>query len=110
VESLKTIVNAFADYARPAQISARPVNLNHLVRDVVELYRAERGPAGADVVPLRAGDAAARPGTIRLKLELARDLPPFVADGGRLRQVLHNLLLNARDALAQQPRPVIRIR
>ncbi len=109
VESLKALVNAFADYARPAQVEARPVNLNHLVRDVVELYRAERGPAGADTLPLRGHDGDEPGGNIKLKLELERNLPAIVADAGRLRQVLHNLLLNARDALAQQARPVIRI-
>ena len=109
VESLKGLVNAFADYARPAQIAPRPVNLNHLVRDVVELYRAERGPAGADTMPLRGGEGQEFAGNIKLKLDLARELPSITADAGRLRQVLHNLLINARDALGQQPRPVIRV-
>ena len=43
------------------------------------------------------------------KLELDADLPRITADPGRLRQVLHNLLLNARDALAATPKPVIRL-
>jgi nitrogen fixation/metabolism regulation signal transduction histidine kinase len=109
VESLKGLVNAFADYARPAQVAARSIDLNHLVRDVVELYRVERGPAGTDTVPLRASEGRGRAADIKLKLELASDLPPIFADAGRLRQVLHNLLLNARDALVQQPRSEIRI-
>lgn len=109
VESLKGLVNAFADYARPAQLTARLIDLNHLVRDVVELYRIERGPVGGETITLRGGDGQGRGANIRLKLELAPSLPAIVADAGRLRQVLHNLLLNARDALAQQPKPTIRI-
>ena len=109
VESLKSIVNAFADYARPTQIHAKPIDLNDLIRDVIEMYRAERGPTGADTIPLRGGDAGEPASNVTLRLELAQTLPPIVADPGRLRQVLHNLLLNARDALTQQAKPVIRI-
>lgn len=109
VEALKGLVNAFADYARPAQITPKPIDVNDLVRDVIELYRAERGPASADTIPLRGSEGDGPAGNVKLKLDLARDLPPIVADAGRLRQVLHNLLLNARDALSHQAKPAIRI-
>ncbi len=109
VESLKALVNAFADYARPAQIAPKPIDLNDLIRDVIELYRAERGPASVDTIPLRGSEGEGPASNVKLKLDLARDLPPIVADAGRLRQVLHNLLLNARDALVRQAKPTIRI-
>jgi len=111
VEALKSLVNAFADYARPAQLQTEPLDLNDLIRDVVELYRAERGPTGDDVVPLRADESASgeRGAPVLLKLELDAELPRLAADAGRLRQVLHNLLLNARDALAGQPKPLVRV-
>jgi nitrogen fixation/metabolism regulation signal transduction histidine kinase len=109
VESLKALVNAFADYARPAQIAPKPINLNDLVRDVIELYRAERGPASVDTIPLRGIEDDGPATNVKLRLDLASDLPPIVADAGRLRQVLHNLLLNARDALARLAKPTIRI-
>jgi nitrogen fixation/metabolism regulation signal transduction histidine kinase len=109
VESLKGLVNAFADYARPAQVRAFPIDLNHLVRDVAELYRVERGPIGADTIVLRGAEGKERSANIKLKLELDATLPAFLADAGRLRQVLHNLLLNARDALAQEPKPAMRV-
>ncbi len=111
VEALKSLVNAFADYARPAQLQTEALDLNDLVRDVVELYRAERGPSGDDVVPLRAADSATgeRGAPVLLKLELDARLPRLAADAGRLRQVLHNLLLNARDALTGLAKPLVRL-
>jgi len=109
VESLKGLVNAFADYARPAQVRPRAIDVNHLVRDVVELYRVERGPVGTDTLVLRGAEGRERGSNIKLKLELDANLPAIMADAGRLRQVLHNLLLNARDALMQEPKATIRI-
>ena len=109
VEALKSLVNAFADYGRASQMDPRPVELNDLVRDVVELYRAERGVKSQGTVPLRAvGDPDSA--TVMLHLELDPELPAITADAGRLRQLLHNLLLNARDALKDAAKPSIRLR
>ncbi len=90
VEAMKSMVNAFSEYARPAPLHVQAVNLNQLIRDVVELYKSRANP-------------------VRYELELDESLPPLAADAGRLRQVLHNLLLNATDALTgtDQPRVVI---
>jgi nitrogen fixation/metabolism regulation signal transduction histidine kinase len=79
VEALKTLVNAFGDYARPPLLSRDPVDLNALVGEIIELY---------------AGDAG-----LRLRTRLAPALAALPADSGRLRQVLHNLLKNAREAV-----------
>jgi nitrogen fixation/metabolism regulation signal transduction histidine kinase len=109
VEALKSLVNAFADYGRAARMEPRPVELNDLIRDVVELYRAERGVKSEDVIPLRAADDQdAAP--VALRLELDPTLPTISADAGRLRQLLHNLLLNARDALKGVAKPGVRLR
>ncbi|MDH3513437.1 MAG: ATP-binding protein, partial [Gammaproteobacteria bacterium] len=109
VDSLKSMVNDFSEYARSAQMLSRPVNLNDLIRDVVELYKNTRS---AGVVPLRGGARTGKGKSARAvttRLDLDADLPQIPADPGRLRQVLHNLLLNSRDALAATPKPVIRI-
>lgn len=90
VEAMKSMVNAFADYARPAPAQLQTVNLNQLVRDVVELYKSRANP-------------------VRYDLELDETLPMLPADPGQLRQVLHNLLLNATDALAGTENPVLQI-
>ncbi len=90
VDALKSMVNAFSDYARPAPMQTETIDLNGLVRDVVELYHG-------------------RPHLADLKLELEPALPRIPADAGRLRQVLHNLLLNAADALAAVRAPRLHI-
>ncbi|MBI3576396.1 MAG: HAMP domain-containing protein [Gammaproteobacteria bacterium] len=120
VESLKSLVNAFSDYARAGGKQSRPVKLNDLIRDVVELYRGEanveevsararKSKGGADIVPLRRASSRGAGKAVTLRLELESRLPTISADAGRLRQVLHNLLLNARDALTGRPRPLVRL-
>jgi nitrogen fixation/metabolism regulation signal transduction histidine kinase len=83
VEALKTLVNAFGDYARPPQLRLAPLRLNALVDEVLDLY--EHDP--------------------RLRIERALDAsnPLVRADGGRLRQLLHNLIKNAIEASADSP-------
>jgi nitrogen fixation/metabolism regulation signal transduction histidine kinase len=44
-----------------------------------------------------------------LVFDLDEDLPEFMADSDRLRQVLNNLIINAKDALAQTLHPEIRL-
>ncbi|MHB8742755.1 MAG: sensor histidine kinase, partial [Sulfuricaulis sp.] len=115
VEALKSMVNDFSEYARSAQMRLQRVDLNDLIRNVVELYKNERGlAAAAGVVPLHLATAAkaGRAKGVRVvatRLDLDTDLPPISADPGRLRQVLHNLLLNAREALTSIPKPMIRV-
>jgi nitrogen fixation/metabolism regulation signal transduction histidine kinase len=79
VEAMKAMVNAFSDYARAPQIQLRDVDVNELVTDVVELYRASNSE-------------------ISIETMLADNLPPMEADADRLRQILHNLVKNALEA------------
>jgi nitrogen fixation/metabolism regulation signal transduction histidine kinase len=80
VESLKGMVNAFSDYARAPDLKLMPVDLNELVSEAAELYRAHETRASIEVH----ADA---------------DLPMIQADRGRMRQVLNNLITNALEAL-----------
>lgn len=113
VEALKSMVNAFTDYARPVYMQPAPMDFNALIRDVIELYGAEvLDTARGATTPKRSRGARRRAkGTVPLTVQLDLDphLPTIHADGGRLRQVLHNLLLNAREALVSQEVPTIRI-
>ena len=88
VEALKTMVNAFSEYARPPALQLRPLDLNALVEEVLELY---------DDGPQRHGADGERPGLHVLR-QLEPGLPPVEADADRLRQVLHNLLKNASES------------
>ncbi len=90
VESLKGMVNAFASYAQPVRMDLKPLNLNQLIQDVAELHQS--------------GD-----NSIRFTFQLDAELPELQADAGRLRQVLNNLIINARDALVHVDEPQIRI-
>jgi len=93
VDSLKEMINAFTNYARPLKIHFEQVDLNELIRDVVELYKSQ---AKTEV-------------KIEFHLDLDPKLPDIHADNGRLRQVLHNLLLNCQDALVHTAEPKISI-
>jgi nitrogen fixation/metabolism regulation signal transduction histidine kinase len=86
VEAMKEMVNAFSEYARAPRFEMTPVNLNRLVAEVTELYRGQ--------------DPARR---IRIRGALDPAASTLVADQGRLRQLLHNLLTNAVEALEGRP-------
>ncbi len=79
VEAMKNLVNAFRDYARlPApQLSA--IDLNALIREILNLYESFAS---------------------HIRLELEGELPLVQGDASQIRQVVHNILQNAQDALS----------
>jgi nitrogen fixation/metabolism regulation signal transduction histidine kinase len=88
VEAMKRLVNEFRDYARLPAAELKPVDLNALVSDVLQLYASENA-----VVPVYT--------------ELDPACPPIKADSQQIGQVIHNLLQNAQDA--QEGRPEGRV-
>ncbi len=85
VEAMKDMVNAFSDYARPSHIEPQAVVLDDFLAEVLALYgRAVRFEPGA-------------PGVV------------VDADPVRLRQVVHNLIKNAQEAVEQTAQPEIRV-
>ena len=80
VTAMKDMVKAFSDYARAPKLVIEPVDINLLIEDVADLYHGH--------------DA-----NIQLQTELDKQLPFIEADAGRFRQLLHNLIKNALDAL-----------
>lgn len=94
VEAMKEMVNAFSEYARAPEMDVSRFDLNQLVAEVAELYRAGSRETG------RAG---------RPKLKLDPALREIEADRGRLRQIIHNLLANAIEALEGVAEPEIRV-
>ncbi|WP_407279268.1 ATP-binding protein [Aromatoleum evansii] len=86
VEAMKNMVNDFRDYAKlPSPVLGR-LDLNALVGEVLNLY--ESSP-------------------VMIRAELGRNLPPVAGDASQMRQVIHNLLQNAEDALAGQEDGVV---
>ncbi len=89
VEALKDMVNAFTEYARMPAMDMTQFDLNELISEVAELYHHRHLP-------------------MDLQLDLD-DLPAVTADAGRLRQVLHNLIRNAQEAMEDNTEPSLEI-
>jgi len=89
VEALKSMVNAFGDYARPPQIDARALSINALAGEVVDLYENDQ--------------------RIQLTRQFAASDPSLRADAVRLRQLLHNLIKNSLEAVTGEHKPHIEV-
>jgi nitrogen fixation/metabolism regulation signal transduction histidine kinase len=88
VTALKNMVDDFRDYARTPAPQLRALDLNRLVSDVLALYEHS---------------------ATHIETHLQRLLPAVQGDPDQLRQVIHNLLQNAQDALAGAPEPRVEI-
>ncbi|WAC74441.1 ATP-binding protein [Roseateles sp. SL47] len=84
VQAMKQLVNEFRDYARLPAAKLAPLDVNALVAEVLTLY-AEAQEAG------------------RLVADLAQEPPLILGDAPQLRQVIHNLVQNALDAVSERP-------
>jgi nitrogen fixation/metabolism regulation signal transduction histidine kinase len=89
VEALKTMVNAFGDYARPPQLATRPIALHALVGEVLDLYENDQ--------------------RLSLTRQLAEGEPRVRVDAVRLRQALHNLIKNALEAIGETHKPQLQV-
>jgi len=88
VGAMKSMVTEFTEYARTPSAHLVSVNLNNLIKDVCALYGNERAP---------------------LVLRLDADLPEVAGDATMLRQMLHNLIQNAQDALVHEANPTVEV-
>jgi nitrogen fixation/metabolism regulation signal transduction histidine kinase len=84
VQAMKQLVNEFRDYARLPSAQLKALDLNALIHEVLSLY-AEPQDRG------------------RLAADLAPSLPHIKGDASQLRQVIHNLVQNALDAVHDRP-------
>lgn len=80
------IVRRMRSFATPTTTRRSSVDLHQLIREVLSLLAAELRSSG-----------------VRVDLRLDADLPPVVADGIQLQQVLVNLIRNAMDAMDRTP-------
>ena len=90
VQAMKALVNEFRDYARLPAAELLPLDLNALIAEVLALY-ATAQEAG------------------RLHADLEQDLPAILGDSTQLRQVIHNLVQNALDAVAERSDGRVRV-
>jgi len=79
VDAMKRLVNEFRDYARLPAAELKPVDLNALVQEILQLYDFDNA-------------------TVAVRTDLDPDCPLILGDAQQLRQVIHNLLQNAQDA------------
>ncbi|GGI55301.1 sensor histidine kinase [Oxalicibacterium solurbis] len=83
VAAMKRMVDDFRDYAKTPPAVLSPLDLNALIEEVLHLYLA-----GDDRDIIHA--------------TLAEGLPQIMGDQTQLRQVIHNLLQNAQDAVTEK--------
>ena len=86
VAAMKRMVDDFRDYAKTPPAVLSPLDLNALVEEILHLYTAgdERDIIHASLSP---------------------QLPQVMGDETQLRQVIHNLLQNAQDAVNDRALP-----
>ncbi|MBL8539773.1 MAG: HAMP domain-containing protein [Betaproteobacteria bacterium] len=89
VMALKGMVDAFSQYARSPEATLQSMDVNQLVREILTLYDAMGS---------------------HIRAELAPRVDPVFGHPGQIRQLVHNLLQNAQDAVAGSSDPRILIR
>lgn len=87
VAAMKSLVDAFAQYARLPSPRIERLVINVLVAEVLHMYED----------------------SLVIESHLAEGLPPVAGDPGLLRQVLVNLVKNAQEALETVDNPLIRV-
>ncbi len=87
VAALKGLVDAFSQYAKLPAPRIEPLDLNALIKEVAVLYEGHRP----------------------VSLNLAEGLPPVAGDPALIRQLLHNLLKNADEALVDVAEPRVEV-
>ena len=76
------IINNLLNFARFSESDFKEVNINSLMSETVSLLEHQLRKNG-----------------ITLKMELDKELPETLGNGGKLQQVFMNLFLNAKDAM-----------
>jgi nitrogen fixation/metabolism regulation signal transduction histidine kinase len=90
VEAMKQMVNAFSEYARAPDMKVARFDLNQLVGEVSDLYRAQDP-------------------RVSIRLVLDERMPEIEADRGRVRQIFNNLFTNSLEALEGQENGAIEV-
>ena len=87
IANLKAIIGRFSEFSRMPQPQLQAVDINELVRNVLEVHQAQLGLKGKPA--------------IAAELKLDDELGKVAADPDLLHRALANLVLNAIDAMPQ---------
>jgi nitrogen fixation/metabolism regulation signal transduction histidine kinase len=85
ISNLKGIIERFSEFSRMPQPRLQRVQVNELIRGVVQLFQAQLGAPGR--------------ANISCELQLEPQLDPVEADAELLHRAILNLVLNAQDAM-----------
>jgi len=96
ISNLKTIISRFTDFSRMPQPQLRPVQMNDVIRGVLQLFQAQLESPGR--------------GQISCDLQLDQRLEPIPADPELLHRAISNLVLNALEAMPEGGRLSLRTR
>jgi nitrogen fixation/metabolism regulation signal transduction histidine kinase len=91
VQAMKTLVNAFRDYAKLPAAKLQLLDLHALVVEVLGLYATAQESG-------------------HLQCSLGAQEPTIMGDSSQLRQVIHNLVQNALDAIRDRADGLVRVR
>ncbi len=88
VDRATRIINHMRLFGRKSEMTLVKVQVNDILRSAFEIFHQQLKVRG-----------------IVVAWDLQQDIPPILADSGRLEQVFINLLLNARDAIEEKCSP-----
>jgi PAS domain S-box-containing protein len=80
VEAMKSMVNAFTEYARSPRAVMQRIDINAMLEEIAVLYHQDNT-------------------SIAINLDLERTIPAIEVDNVRLRQLVHNLIKNSLETL-----------
>jgi nitrogen fixation/metabolism regulation signal transduction histidine kinase len=80
VEAMKSMVNAFTEYARSPRPVSQRIDINAMLEEIAILYHQDNTE-------------------IDIELDLERTIPSIEVDNVRLRQLVHNLIKNSLETL-----------
>jgi two-component system, NtrC family, nitrogen regulation sensor histidine kinase NtrY len=83
ISNLKAIIGQFSEFSKMPQPRLQPIQVNEVVRGVMQLFQAQLGANGK----------------IKSEMLLDSSLAPIPADGELLHRAISNLVLNAFDAM-----------
>ena len=89
VDRATKIINHMRQFARKSDMDLIKIDVNEVLERAFEIFSQQLKVRGIDVI-----------------WETEKNLPKISVDPDRLEQVLINLLINARDAIEQKPKPI----